>query len=144
MARRRAGLAGSKRSLSRLGGFDGVDKMLGKIGTLRTITTLAETKAVFVKCAAIARDEIKDRAPVVTGTLKGAIFAGGGSPDEANALVGVNYRKAPHAHLVEFGTVHSAPHAFFRPGLQAAVPKVADALKDGLKDVIERELARRS
>ena len=137
---RKTGLASAKRGLSR---FDGIEEMQVKLARLINSSNAPEVKRVFVRMAAIARDDIKALAPVRTGTLRNAVFAGGGRDGETNALVGVNYRKAPHAHLVEFGTPHSAPKPFFRPGLVNATPKMKDALIEGLKQFIEDEARKR-
>lgn len=54
--------------------------------------------------------------------LQDAIFAAWGKPDHPSAIVGVDRKKAPHAHLVEFGHggPHPAgPHPFLRPALDA-------------------------
>ena len=55
----------------------------------------------------------------------------------APAIAAVDYRIAPHAHLVEYGTVRAAPHPFFRPGYDAVKDGVAADITEQFKTIIE-------
>jgi hypothetical protein len=64
----------------------------------------------------------KDAHPPQYPHLQDAIFAAWGKPDHPSAIVGVDRKKAPHAHLVEFGHggPHPAgPHPYLRPALDS-------------------------
>lgn len=57
--------------------------------------------------AVVLQDEIKARAPVHEGTLKSAVYRAHAPEQSGDSrqvyAVGVNMKKAPHWHLVEFG-----------------------------------------
>lgn len=67
--------------------------------------------------------------------LQDAIFADTGMQDHPSVIVGVDRKKAPHAHLVEFGHggPHPAPpHPYLRPAL--------DAVKLAAKELMGQEI----
>jgi HK97 gp10 family phage protein len=94
-------------------------------------------KRALMGGALVLRDEARDLVPVKTGKLKSAIFAAYGDDRKPNVLVGVNYNIAPHAHLVEYGTSHSAAHPYMRPAITATRSKIANIVADGLKKVLQ-------
>lgn len=136
-------------------------------GVTRDPATIKEIKSkAFMPAALTIRDEIRDLAPKgKTLNLVNSIFAAYGKPGKSDVLVGVNYRRAPHAHLVEFGTdgrrspkkkkflrftidghviyaksVAPMPRQpFFRPGVVAARPLAARMIADGLRAVLATE-----
>ncbi len=55
----------------------------------------------------------------------------------APALIAIDYRIAPHAHLVEYGTVRAAPHPFFRPGYDATKDAISEGITKDFKNLIE-------
>lgn len=91
--------------------------------------------------ARVVRDRIKQKAPTgPTGNLKKAVYATA-LPEtmyqRAVAFAGIRPRKAPHAHLVEFGHggPHPAPpHPFFRPAW--------DEIKESVKRNIQMGLGK--
>lgn len=91
---------------------------------------IAEARKAFAKLPEVARAaanksvddsrkavvaDAKARVPVLTGALKKSI---GSRQDKRRAKATV-FAKAPHAHLVEFGTVHSAAKPFMLPAAEA-------------------------
>lgn len=83
--------------------------------------------------------------------LKLAIFAVRGKPDLPSVIVGVDRKRAPHAHLVEFGHggPHPAPaHPYLRPAFdavkRAAVAMVGKEIKDRIIAKLERQYKRES
>jgi len=95
--------------------------------------------------AMTVRNEIRSRAPYdpkrKQGThLRDAIFAGRGQPEKdpkgPSVLFGVNYKRAPHAHLLEYGTVKMSAKPYFRPGVTASRDAVAGHLAGGIQAVI--------
>jgi HK97 gp10 family phage protein len=92
--------------------------------------------------ALVVRDEAKDLVPVRTGLLKSAIFAAYGDKEAPDVLVGVNHKKAPHSHLVEFGTVKMQAQPFMRPAITATRGKVIAIVADGMKKILEKALPR--
>lgn len=67
---------------------------------------------------------------ITPGALKASIyqvFSKDNSGDDRSTYhISWNYRKAPHGHLVEFGTARSPAHPFLRPSFDA---KAAMALQ---------------
>ena len=96
--------------------------------------------------AAVVRDEVRanvagDRAGmpgVVTGNLRDSIYMArddeSSNDERATYVVSWNKRKAPHGHLLEFGTSRMAARPFVRP----ALAKLPEAIKQGLQRMRER------
>ena len=73
----------------------------------------------------------KRRVRVKTGELKKSIRVGTKRGREAVVTVGPKWPQGAHGHLVEFGTVHSAPHPFLRPAFEEGKePAVAAYAKE--------------
>lgn len=91
-------------------------------------------KVLFSGVAAMAsfmQSEVKSRVPVDTGTLQSAIYRVY-SPEKSTDQVKVyrvswNNKKAPHGHLVEYGTSRAAAQPFMRP----AADRMSEAIKIG-------------
>lgn len=71
---------------------------------------------------------------IAPGALKASIYQAFSKDNSGNGFATYhaswNYRKAPHGHLVEFGTSRSPAHPFLRPAYDAAAAralKVAEA-----------------
>lgn len=86
-----------------------------------------------------------------TGNLRKSIYAktlvrrggtgdifGFGEGQAAPGFAGVNYRKAPHAHLVEFGTRKMSARPFLRPTWDTNKEPVKRQIIDDLKSVIDK------
>lgn len=103
-----------------------------------------EDSDLLLNNARLVRDRIKEKAPQgPTGNLKKAAYAAV-LPETTTrrvvAFAGIRPRKAPHAHLVEFGHggPHPAPaHPFLRPAWDELRDKVLENIKKGLKKTIE-------
>ena len=125
--------------------IEGIDEILENVSTVvRALgggerkTGFSEAKKVYVDAAAKLAVDIRGRAPVRTGLLRSAVFSGPGDPNKSNALVGVGYGKAPHAHLVEYGTGKMSARPFVRPAVIAMGPALASDIKSGLLKVIAK------
>lgn len=116
-----------------------------------------QTRPAAQAGAQIFYDEVKLRAPVskkarkskrgktiVPGALRDSIYQAysvdNSNDERATYHVSWNYKKAPHGHLVEFGTSRAPAHPFLRPSFDA---RSGDALKaaearmiDGLRPVL--------
>lgn len=68
-------------------------------------------------------EEAKRLVPVRTGELRDSITTQvskrNGGDKERVALIGFKRPASSRAHLIEFGTSHSAPHPFLRPAMDA-------------------------
>jgi len=137
-------------------------KLKGSKELERTIKKLSrcldlnEVEKVFLKGAKVIAEDARSRAPKgPTGNLKKAIVAKtlqriGKEP--APAIVAVDYRKGPHAHLVEFGTgpryqkktgryVGQMPaKPFFRPAWDRNKDRVLNKIADELEKKVERAM----
>jgi HK97 gp10 family phage protein len=102
-----------------------------------------QTRPAAQAAAQVLYAEVKLRAPVAKrakklksgrviapGALKAAIYQAyskdRSTPERATYHVSWNYKKAPHGHLVEFGTSRAPAHPFLRPSFDS---KAADALE---------------
>lgn len=125
--------------------IDGLAEIQAKLANILDHTTGTKAKEVYFQAAQVGKEAILAITPLgPTGNLRKAIFAAHGDPEKPNALVGVNHRIAPHAHLVEYGHAgpHPAPpHPYFRPGIVDASPGMKEVIEKGLTGIIE-EAAR--
>lgn len=103
-----------------------------------------EKTQLLLKQARLVRDRIKSKAPRgPTGNLKKAAYAKAypeTTTSPAVAYAGIRPKRAPHAHLVEYGHggPHPAPaHPFFRPAVDEMMPKVQRNIEQGLKKTVE-------
>lgn len=120
---------------------EGLSEVLNAFDNLAGIAKDPEMKNAFLREAEDFKDVIVQEAPRgPTGNLRGAIVAKKfRRKGESLSFVGINFRKAPHAHLVENGTVHSAPNPFFTRGFNRQKPNfgkhVDRVLEKKVKDV---------
>lgn len=118
-----------------------IDRILSETKRSGARAVGEKVKRVLMGGALMVRDEVRDMAPQgETGNLKRGVFAAYGREDKPDVLVGMNYRIAPHAHLVEFGhggPNAAPPHPYFRPGIAAAKPLAIRSIAEGLKRVID-------
>jgi HK97 gp10 family phage protein len=101
---------------------------------------------IFSGAAAMARliyEEVllnvsPPRKRVVTGNLRDSIYRvyspERSSEGEKTYRVSYNHKKAPHGHLVEFGTSRAPAKPFIRPALS----RLSDAIKAGNARMTER------
>ena len=139
-------MATRRRSVNTLAGrsfkFEGMAELQEQLGKIIDGVTGEEMKQVFLSQAIVLRDEAKRIAPLgETGNLRRGIFASRGDENKPNAIVGVDYRVAPHSHLVEFGHAgpHPAPpHPFMRPAILNKTEAVRKGMADGLGAIIKK------
>lgn len=75
--------------------------------------------------------------------LRDAILISDGASIYQDVLVVVRYKRpgAPHAHLLEFGTVRMAARPFMRPAASAAAPEVRQIIAEELIPFIQSSLS---
>jgi len=105
--------------------------------------TAASTELLLTEARRVAK-RIKEKAPKgPTGNLKKSTYAVAlpeTTSQPAVGFAGIRPRKAPHAHLVEYGHggPHPAPpHPFIRPAWDEIKPSVEANLGNGIKKTIE-------
>jgi len=123
--------------------LEGLDELNNNIEKLLKSVSKEEAAPILGKSADFLRDDIISRAPLgSTGNLKRGIVSKTYSDyKEAAALVMINYGRAPHAHLVEFGHAGknpAPPHPFFRPAWDDDKQKIEEDIKQELLEIIER------
>lgn len=88
--------------------------------------------------AQVVLDEAVDRVPVDEGLLRDNLELKEIHNDMLGVwfVVGADYKKAPHLHLVEFGTVHSKANPFMRSAVDSrgaeATQQIIDEILKGL------------
>lgn len=121
----------------------GVDsKLTGDLsGSLDKFAKDVREKVLFSGVAAMAQvlyDEAKAQVPVKTGTLKESIYrvySPEKSTDDSKLYrISWNKKKAPHGHLIEFGTSRAPAYPFMRP----AFDRVRDAIEAGKDRMAQR------
>lgn len=87
-------------------------------------------KLAFVTAGGLlAASEMKQRAPVDTGRLRGSITTETGA--ERDSVYSDTGPTANYAEYLEFGTIYQRAQPYAEPGWQAALPKIERlALKD--------------
>jgi len=106
-----------------------VNKIVANVNKEKTATLLAAARKV--------QKRIKEKAPRgPTGNLKKATYAKA-LPETLTrpsvAFAGIRARKAPHAHLLEFGTVKMPPHPFIRPAWDSIKEEIGRDLENAFK-----------
>lgn len=120
-------------------GFEGMAKVQKRIRTIMDESAGKDMKEAYLQGAIVIANEAKLRAPLgPTGNLKRGVFAARGDPNKRNALAGMNYRIAPHAHLVEYGTVKMVARPYFRPAITTKKDAAGRVIIDGLKKILEK------
>jgi len=133
--------------------IEGIAELQANIAKILDRAAGKEAKRIWMKAALVLRDEARDLAPVirepkthpkpwqVPGTLKAAVFAAYGDASKPNVIVGVNYKKAPQAHWIEFGTSKIPAQPYMRPALTATRSMMVAIIAEGYRSLIE-EAAR--
>jgi HK97 gp10 family phage protein len=124
--------------------IEGIADLHEKARILQAVGVSPTAKASYVKAGNVLVQQARRNAPYnprrKRGThLRDAIFVGTPAqrPSEPNILAGVNHRKAPHSHLVEFGTSKWAGKPFWRPAIAQTKGEVMAIIKAGLLKAIE-------
>lgn len=133
----------SQKQLGKIGavvGVEGIEKIQANIAENLNRMTGQRAKRVWMHAALLCVAEIKSLVPVKTGKLKEAIGAGYGKPEKPNVIVGVNWKKAPHAYLVEYGhgrvgSGGAHAHPYFRPGVNASRGIMAAVIAKGMREI---------
>lgn len=120
--------------------LEGVPAMVKNLKTIAKTLSGEEAAAfgerlrdICMKPALVIRDEARDLAPVVTGTLKAGIYA---APikDKPGAIVGTH--KVYYAAWVEYGTSKAPAHPYLRPAVLATRPLFANMMAGDLEKLI--------
>ncbi len=98
----------------------------------------SELEERMLEAAKVIRDSAKNKAPLgPTGNLKRGIQAKTFSkkiPGEPASFCAINYKIAPHAHLIEFGTVKQSARPFMRPAIDENISKIVGIIERGVRN----------
>ena len=121
---------------------EGEDRLIKQFKALGESVKGSQPERLFLRAAKVIRDNAKERAPLgPTGNLRKGIVAkllDRRGRRVAPAMAGINFRRAPHAHLVEFGTVKMSPRPFFRPAVIASKERVNKIIVGGFKRIFAK------
>lgn len=118
----------------------GLDDMSANVAALNA-QLVAALPGIVLQGAAIVQQEIQRRAPVDTGALKAsidavaarrALSASATVQAEDSAQGGIEH----YAIFKEYGTSKVAAQPFFRPGVEAARPKVEALVTQQILNVV--------
>ncbi len=139
--------------MSRVMGVMGFDIVAANIDKVKASIRPEHVETVLLDGAVVIGQTAINNAPTgPTGNLKRGIVAKTLQRRDPNqpapAIVAVDYRIAPHAHLVEFGhfithkrrgaaTGWVPPHPFFRPAWDAQGETVKNTITESLKNIVE-------
>lgn len=116
-------------------------KLTGDVaGGLDKLAAKVQEKVLFSGVAAMAKviyDAVLPNVPVKSGLLKSSIYRVY-SPERSTGQrktyrVSWNKKKAPHGHLIEFGTSKNPAHPFIRP----AFDRVNEAIREGVSSMAQ-------
>lgn len=122
----------------------GMKELLRNLKLVEEVPHTKEAKQIFFDAGKIVRNYARHFAPYgktrTKGThLRDAILVSKGPLLFTDVLVTVRYKRpgAPHAHLIEFGTVKSPAHPFMRPAASTAKVQVQEVIKKQLIALIK-------
>jgi HK97 gp10 family phage protein len=122
--------------------IQGIEELTEKAEKIADAVSHKNMGEGLLKRAEAVRDRLKQRAPLgPTGNLRRSPMAKlmqEKSNMPAIAIAGIDRKIAPHAHLVEFGTSHSAPNPFFRPTIDEMKSGILKNIGEDAKSRIEK------
>ena len=126
---------------------EGYAEVLGNLRERMDRQTGTEAKKVFRKAALILKAKAREYAPYddgrKTGThLRDAIWLGDPHKHKPFVFVGVDARKAPHFHWMEFGNARIGKRGpskgYMRRAIKDTKDQMAQIIGTGLKALIEK------
>lgn len=94
--------------------------------------------------AQVFYDRMKSNVPVKTGKLKSAVYQvysrENSGEGKATYHISVNKKKAPHWHLLEYGTSRMAARPFIRPTYTAVVNDAMQTTRDRMLAEVKKAL----
>lgn len=122
----------------------GLNELFRNLDLVGKVPKTEEAKQVFFDAGKIVRKYARYFAPYDKKRKKGthlrdAILVSKGPLAFTDVLVTVRYKRpgAPHAHLIEFGTVRMAARPFMRPAASTAKGEVQQLLHEEILKLIK-------
>lgn len=128
----------------------GARELEAALEQLPKATAKAVLRRALLKAGEPTEKLARDYAPVRSGRLRRSLDVKttlkksqqGEKYGAVQAYIGASWPTGAHAHLVEFGTAHSAPNPFMRPAWDATRHEVLETIKGELWDSILRASKR--
>lgn len=124
--------------------LEGLEKLFRNNDLIARVPNTKAGKAIFHRGGLVVRKYARYFAPYNKDRKKGthlrdAILVSDGPLAFTDVLVTVRYKRpgAPHAHLLEFGTVKMAARPFMRPAASTARGEVESLIKKELLALIK-------
>ncbi len=116
--------------------IEGLDNLQKEMNRLEKAFKGDKTKDAAKRPAEMLRDSVKQKAPVgPTGNLKRSVQA---KELDYVWIAAVDQKIAPHAHLLEFGTVNMPAQPFFRTGIEAASNQAVKEFHSNLAKLVDK------
>ena len=89
--------------------------------------------------ARVYYSEVMPRVPRRTGLLASSVYIAHSDDNSTDGVketyhVSWNKKKAPHGHLLEYGTSRAPAHPFLRPAYEAAKTRAHEAVMQSLRE----------
>ena len=135
--------------------IQGIEELEKQMESLIKAVHPDKVEPVLLDGAKVMQKAIKGKIQhSVTGNLKRGVKAKvmrrrGGSAaaiglsvgEAAPAFAAMDFRIAPHYHLIEFGTSRAPAYPFFRPGVDASKEQAINQITQDISNLIDKGLA---
>jgi len=122
--------------------LEGMAKLMALFATSSRTIGGEKSSKILLKGAKLIKNRARQLAPQgPTGNLKRGIVAKrfkSEIPGKPGAFVATDYRIAPHAHFIEYGTVKSPARPFLRPALDNSQAEVMTIIAKGISNEMEK------
>jgi len=121
--------------------LEGFPELISKLEKVIAKGGPETVEPILKRGADIMADKVRSLAKVgSTGNLRASVVSkvlkrSGDNP--APAITAIDYRKGPHAHLLEYGTSKMAARPFFRPGIEGSSDQALEVVITKLQQEIE-------
>jgi len=124
--------------------IQGLDELERRIKSLRSALEAKDVEEILVKGARLVRDDAKRRAPRgPTGNLRRGVKAKKGKRRGkmySTAFAAMDYKVAPHAYLVEYGTSKMRARPYFRPAVDSMKDQVRQTVQAGIDKLLQEAI----
>lgn len=124
-------------SRSKLFEIEGLAELKANVAKVLDRTSAQEIKEVYMDGARHFLAEFRADAPVLTGRFRDSGFISPGDPKKPDALFIINYKKAPHAWIVEFGSSKTRAHHTVRDTITTTRALIARIISEGWRSALE-------
>jgi len=122
--------------------LEGKEELSRKLAEIADSINYNRMEGILYESAEEVKSALIQAAPLgPTGNLKRSPMAKKMPKSEAPVVIaGIDRKKAPHAHLVEFGTVKMSAKPFFRPTWDRLKGKVNKDIEAKTKQAVDKSV----